>query len=85
MSRYDKVEIRCPKLGCEITFAYCRQEQGDLPCARTVKCWQPYISVEGYLNETLSREDRERFYNTPPKGKIATIFDTVAEIEGRKK
>lgn len=83
MNRYDKAEIRCPKLGCEITFAYCRQEQGDLPCARTVKCWQPYFPVEKYLEEILSDDDRARFYNTEPQGRLATIFETVDRIKNK--
>lgn len=85
MKRYDKVEIRCPKLGCEITFAYCKQEQGDLPCARAIKCWQPYFPIDAYLNKILSDADRERFYNTQPQGRLATIFETVDRVKNQKK
>lgn len=84
MNRYDKVEIRCPKLGCEITFAYCKQEQGDLPCARTIGCWKPYFPVEEYLKEILSDVDKERFHNARSQGRMATIFETVDRIKSQK-
>jgi len=84
MNRYDTVEIRCPKLGCEITFAYCRQEQGDLPCARTIKCWEPYLPIEAYLTEILSEADQERFRAALPQGRMATIFETVDRIKGQQ-
>jgi hypothetical protein len=83
MERYDKVEIRCPKLGCEITFGYCRQEQGDLPCVRIIGCWQPYFPVEKYLKETMSDVDQERFFNAEPRGRMATIFETVERIKSQ--
>lgn len=32
-TEHDPKLIRCPKLGDEMTFAYCLREAGDLPCA----------------------------------------------------
>lgn len=84
MNKYDKAEIRCPKLGCEITFAYCKKEQGDLPCTRIIRCWQQYFPVKQYLKEIMSNADQERFHAARPKGRIASIFETVERIKSQK-
>jgi hypothetical protein len=31
---HDSFEKRCPKLGHEILFSYCRQPGSDVPCAK---------------------------------------------------
>lgn len=83
MNRYDHCEIRCLKLGGQITFAYCRREQGDLPCARIVQCWQGLIPVEHYLQECLSDEERQRLFSRPPKDRISTILEIADRVKKR--
>jgi len=79
--RYDHLEIRCPRLGGEVTFKYCRVEGGELPCMRIVPCWQRCIPVAEYLREMLSPEQLERFVGLKPKERIATL---VEQIEAAK-
>jgi hypothetical protein len=80
--RYDPLMIRCPRLGGEVTFAYCRVEGGDIPCMRIVACWDCCIPIADYLRESLSQEKLERFANQRPKERIATL---VEMIESAKK
>ena len=54
--RNKGLELRCPKLGGEVTFAYCLVEGGDLPCSRTIACWQQYFPVETHLRAKLTQE-----------------------------
>ncbi|MBE9546554.1 MAG: hypothetical protein IMF10_03535 [Proteobacteria bacterium] len=84
MEKYDRLEIRCPRLGGEVTFAYCKQESGNLPCPRIITCWRAYIPVEAYLKETLTQEEWNRCFNRPPKGKVDTIFELVEAAKKRK-
>ena len=85
MKRFDHLVLRCPRLGGEITFAYCRKEQGDLPCPRIIRCWQDLIPAEQHLREFLSKDEWDRCFNAPPKAKITTIFEIVDEVQKRKK
>jgi len=85
MEKYENLEIRCPRLGGQITFAYCMQERGDLPCQRVITCWQAYFPVEAYLKEKLTTEEWVRCFNQPPKDKISTIFEIVEAAKKRKK
>jgi hypothetical protein len=83
MVRYDHLEIRCPRLGHELHFSYCRTEAGDLPCLRTVKCWQPFFSVEAYLREILTAAQWERFTSQVPSDKMATLVDLIEQAKSR--
>jgi hypothetical protein len=74
---YDSLQIRCPKLGGEVTFRYCRVEGGELPCMRIVACWQRCIPVADYLREILSPEQLERFAGQRPKERIATLVELI--------
>ncbi len=75
--KYDSLLIRCPRLGGEVTFAYCRVEGGDLPCARICACWQVSIPIATYLEKALTPEQAERVVGRQPKEKIATLVELV--------
>ena len=84
--RYDQLLIRCPRLGGEVTFGYCRVEGGDLPCMRTVACWQGCIPVADYLREMLTPERLERFVELRAKEKIISLVELIetakSDIQG---
>jgi hypothetical protein len=75
--RYDHLEIRCPRLGGEVTFRYCRVEGGELPCMRIVACWSRCLPIAGYLREVLSPQQLERFAEQQPKDRIATLVELI--------
>lgn len=84
MGKYKNLEIRCPRLGGEVTFGYCMQERGNLPCPRVITCWQTYFPVETYLKKKLTPEEWDRCFNQPPGDKIATIFDIADALKKKK-
>ncbi len=81
----NQLEIRCPKLGGEVTFAYCLVEGGDLPCPRTIVCWQPYFPVEDYLRAKLTQEQWDRCFSQAPKEKIVSLVELIEAAKKRKK
>ena len=84
MDRFDHLVLRCPRLGGEVTFAYCRREQGNLPCQRTLRCWQDLIPVEKQLRENLTDDEWDRCFNVPPKDKMTTILEIADAVKKRK-
>jgi hypothetical protein len=74
---YDSLQIRCPRLGGEVTFAYCRVEGGDIPCMRIVACWHSCLPVSGYLEEILTPAQAERFGELRPKDKVVTLIELI--------
>jgi hypothetical protein len=83
MNKYDALEIRCPRLGHELTFAYCRREAGDLPCQRAIKCWESFFPVETHLRESLTPGEWERFAGQVPQDKRVTLFDLIEQARAR--
>ncbi|MBN2284298.1 MAG: hypothetical protein JXO48_10445 [Deltaproteobacteria bacterium] len=85
MSDYDSRMIRCLKLGGEVTFAYCRREQGGLPCSRIIGCWRGMLPVEDYLKSALSPEEMARCFGQLPKDRITTMFEIVDAVKKQGK
>jgi hypothetical protein len=83
MEKYDHLEIRCSRLGGAVTFAYCRQEGGDVPCLRIITCWHPFFPVEQYLKENLTNEAWDNFMSHVPKDKITTLMELIEEAKKR--
>jgi hypothetical protein len=86
---FDKLEIRCPRLGHQVPFSYCRREGGDLPCSRAIQCWEPVFPVESHLRESLAPGDWERFVEQVPQDKRVSLFDLIekarARVQGKDK
>jgi len=81
---HDTREIRCPKLGHELTFAYCRREGGELPCVRIIRCWESFFPVEGFLKETLDVEIWDAFRQQDLPDKMTTILDLIEKAKARQ-
>jgi len=79
----EELEIRCPKLGGQIRFVYCLKEGGDVPCSRTIKCWQQYFPVEAYLRKRLTSAEWERCFQKQPKEKILTLVELMETAKKR--
>ena len=84
MEKYDHLEIRCPRLGGEVTFFYCRRERDNLPCPRIIECWEVYFPVEKYLSSKLSPEEWECCFNQVPKNKVMTLIELIEAAKKQK-
>ncbi len=80
----DDMEIRCPRLGGEVTFAYCLQEGGELPCSKVIVCWEIHFPVEAALGEKLSPEQWERCFNPAPKDKVSSLVELIEAAKARQ-
>ena len=83
-TQHDSKLIRCPKLGDEMTFGYCLQESGDLPCVRIIRCWQAAFEIESLLKEHLTPEQWEQFACAQPKDKVINLIEIIEAAKTRK-
>jgi len=83
-TQHDSKLIRCPKLGDEITFGYCLQESGDLPCVRIIQCWQAVFDVAALLKEHLTSGQWERFICAQPKDKVINLIEVIEKAKSKK-
>lgn len=83
----DDCQIRCPRLGHQISFPYCLSENDGLPCSRTIDCWDDYFEVEEFLRKRLSLDEWEKAFKTPPKPKMISLIELIerAKKAGRDK
>jgi hypothetical protein len=81
---HDSKLIRCPKLGDEMTFVYCLQESGDLPCVRIIQCWQAAFDVAALLKEHLTSGQWERFTWAQPKDKVINLIEIIETAKSQK-
>jgi hypothetical protein len=77
VDEYDRLEMRCARLGGEVKFSYCRKEGGELPCLRVINCRYPFFPIEQYLRETMTEESWNAFVGQIPKDKITTLIELI--------
>ena len=71
---FDELSTRCPMLGHQVPFSYCRQCGGALPCRKIADCWSGRIDILGFLNSSFSEEELLQI-TAPPKPKLLQIVE----------
>lgn len=84
INTHDDREIRCPKLGHELTFAYCRRESLDMPCPRIIRCWENFFPVETFLRETMDADGWDTFCRRTLPDKMTTLLDLIEKAKARQ-
>ncbi len=77
----EDLAIRCPRLGHQVRFAYCRSENLGLPCSKALVCWQPHFLVAEYLSQELNTDQWQKAFAEPPKQKIVHLFDLIRKAQ----
>jgi len=74
--QHDDKPIRCPRLGGEVNFKYCRTMNDRLPCRLIAGCWQTQIDIDTFLRDHYSPEELDRIF-APPKPKVETLLELI--------
>ena len=77
----EQTQIRCPRLGHQVSFSYCRIESAGLPCFKALDCWFEKFPVEKYLREELSPEEWEKAFEARSKPKMASLLDLIEQAK----
>jgi hypothetical protein len=81
----DSFKIRCPRLGQQIHFSYCRQENLGLPCFKTLDCWYIYFQVAEYLQQELSDAQWQESFEKPPIPKLLSLAELIDKPQKQAK
>ncbi len=84
IEQHDEKTIRCPRVGGEVNFRFCRFENNMLPCRWIVGCWQMQMDINKFLEDHSSREEQERIF-VPPRPKIESLVDLIEKASKVKK
>ena len=82
---YEEKEIRCPRLGGEVTFGYCSREASGNPCYRALFCWSPYFQVEVFFKEKLGEEAFHECFDKTVQPKLVTLVDLIEKARNTTK
>jgi hypothetical protein len=77
----DSFQIRCPRLGQQIHFSYCRQENLGLPCFKTLDCWYIYFQVVEYLQKELSEAEWKDAFEKPATPKMVSLAELIEKAQ----
>lgn len=81
---FDDTMIRCPRLGHQISFSYCRSENKGLPCFKILGCWQDRFLVEEYLREILTPDEWEKTFESQKVPKLLSLVELIEEAKRRQ-
>ncbi len=82
---YDSAERwRCPELGGEVTFGYCRKMASGLPCHHLYHCWEESLDIDAYVKHNFTPEQIAQAFETPPRGRVGTIYDVLRNLQQDK-
>ena len=74
----DDRSRRCPMLGHDIRFSYCRQPGRPIPCGRIGDCWWEIFDIESFVRAHYS-EDQVRQILSPPKPKMQSLIELIQQ------
>ncbi|OGP56186.1 MAG: hypothetical protein A2Y65_06485 [Deltaproteobacteria bacterium RBG_13_52_11] len=83
IEQHDEKTMRCPRVGGEVNFRFCRFENNMLPCRWVVGCWQMQMDINEFLDEHYSQEELDRIF-VPPKPKIESLVDLMEKVRREK-
>jgi hypothetical protein len=81
IEEHDALIIRCPQLGGEVPFRYCRIVNEELPCRRIMVCWEFRIEISKFLSEHYSIEQIEHALTPPTKTRVETILELIEKAK----
>lgn len=81
----DDYEIRCPRLGHQISFSYCRSENRGLPCFKTLDCWYDHFLVEEYFRKELTPEEWDKAFKRSGTTKVLSLLELIEQAKKRTK
>ncbi len=84
IEEHDALIIRCPMLGGEVPFHYCRTVNEELPCRKIIICWEFRIEIGKFLSENYSLDQIQCALAPPTKTRLDTILELIEKAKKTK-
>ncbi|MBC2711573.1 MAG: hypothetical protein HGJ94_11470 [Desulfosarcina sp.] len=80
----DKLERRCPRLGGDVAFGYCKVcGEEKTPCHKVFDCWWERFDVVAHMKACLSPEAFDALCASRPQPKMASLVDLIRQAQER--
>ncbi len=80
----ENLTIRCPRLGHNLGFSYCRIENNGKPCFKALDCWFEHFQVQAYFEARLEPEEMQQLFLQPPKPKMVSLLELIQQAQSKK-
>ena len=80
-TEHDERRLRCRRLGHEVTFRYCRTQEGGSVCPLILDCWWEVFDVAGFLREHLEPEEFEKLARRGFRPKVTSLLDLIQQAQ----
>jgi hypothetical protein len=81
----ETLERRCPRLGGDVAFGYCKIcGEDETPCFKVFDCWWERFDVVAHMQACLSPAafDALSQHRTPPD-KVTSLVDLIRQAQER--
>jgi hypothetical protein len=77
----DTRSRRCPMLGHEIRFSYCRQPGGaTTPCRKIFDCWFERFDIREFMQANYPAEVIDAILQ-PKQPKVASLLEIIQRVQ----
>ncbi|HUT01351.1 MAG TPA: hypothetical protein VM031_02770 [Phycisphaerae bacterium] len=76
ITAHDHRVRRCPMLGHDVPFSYCRAPGREIPCAKIGDCWYETFDVETFVRAHYNEEQVQQIL-APPRDKVLSIVELI--------
>ncbi len=81
---YDHFTLRCPRLGGDATFEYCRQAGAPF-CQSLIACWAVRLDIGQFLADHYSPEEIQAGLRPPAQTKVQRMIGIAEQAKPPKK
>lgn len=82
LTDHDARTRRCPMLGHEVPFSYCRQPAQEVPCRKIHDCWWETFDIKAFIENHYSK-DIQTAILAPPKPKVLSLLEIIEQASRR--
>jgi hypothetical protein len=80
IDQHDKKQRRCPILGHDIAFSYCRQPGRDYPCAKIHDCWWDKFDIKAFMAKHYDAETIALVLQAKPN-KMLSLLEIIEKTQ----
>ncbi len=84
MMNPENLERRCPRLGGDVAFCYCKTcDEGKTPCYKIFDCWWERFDVVACMQACMSPEAFDALSASRPQPKVTSLVDLIRQAQER--
>ncbi len=80
IDEHDAKTRRCPMLGHDLAFSYCREPGREIPCSKIFDCWWERFDITGFMRVNYPPETVAEILK-PRQPKVASLFEIIQKAK----